>query len=371
MRFTLTEEQQELRRLLRRFLDERSPAAAARAALDGGYDRAVWNALATDLGLHSMAVPEELGGQGWGLVELALAMEELGRVAYPGPFLASGVLAARALVRVGAAEALEPLLTGDRVVGLAAADDGGAWRPEAVQTVFDGAAVSGAKRLVVSAEQCDELLVVARRPGTSGADGLVLLAVDLGAPGVKLEHLDGLDRNRPQADVVLEGAAARLLAEDVGPAIARALDEAGACLAAELVGAAQACLDLTVEYGKTRQQFGVPIGSFQAFKHRCADLLVDLEHARSAAYVAACRATEDDPSALAEATSVALAVCGDAAARVGKETVQLHGGIGFTWEHDAHVYVRRIQSARQLLGTPSWHRQRVWALTEEHKGVGA
>ena len=115
----------------------------------------------------------------------------------------------------------------------------------------------------------------------------------------------------------------------------------------------------------------MPIGSFQAVKHRCADLLVEVEHARSAAYVAACRAAEDDPAALTRAVSLALAVCGDAAARVAKEAVQLHGGIGFTWEHDAHVFVRRIQSGRQLLGTPSWHRQRVWALTDEAVEVSA
>jgi alkylation response protein AidB-like acyl-CoA dehydrogenase len=156
-----------------------------------------------------------------------------------------------------------------------------------------------------------------------------------------------------------------VVAEDAAALVSRAVDEAGACLAAELAGVAQRCLELTVAYAGERVQFGVPIGSFQAVKHRCADILVDVEHSRSAAYVAACRATEPDDRELARATSTALAVCGDAAARAAKEMVQLHGGIGFTWEHDAHLLVRRAQAARQLLGGPSWHRERTWQLSVE------
>jgi alkylation response protein AidB-like acyl-CoA dehydrogenase len=316
VRFAFTDEQDELRSVLRRFLQDRADGSA-RAALDGEHDPAIWRSMAGELGLQAMAVPEELGGQGWGVVELAIASEELGRVVHPGPFFASSVLATRVLVGSAATERLAPVLSGDRVVAFAGSDGGGGFDPAEVRTTFDPSAgvVTGTKRLVVSAAQADDLLLVARQ---DGLERLVLVSVDPSGTGVQVNRLEGLDPTRQQADVVLASAPAHVVAEDAAALVSRAVDEAGACLAAELAGVAQRCLELTVAYAGERVQFGVPIGSFQAVKHRCADILVDVEHSRSAAYVAACRATEPDDRELARATSTALAVCGDAAARAAK-----------------------------------------------------
>jgi alkylation response protein AidB-like acyl-CoA dehydrogenase len=363
---TFTEEQEELRTSVRRFLADKSPSEAVRhwAESDEGYDPAVWRQMAEQLGLQGLALPEEYGGAGGGPVELGIVLEEMGRALLPSPFFATVALAGQALVASGDETArarwLPGIAAGALTATVAVAEETGSWRIEDVATTAartaDGSwTVSGTKMFVVDGDRADLLLVVARTEAGPG-----LFAVDGASSGVTRTRLDALDPTRRLGRIDLARAPAVRVGPD-GDATAflrTALDLALVALAAEQVGGAQACLDAAVEYAKVRVQFGRPIGSFQAVKHKCADLLVEVEAARSAARHASAVAAEGSAESPV-AAALAGAYCAQACTHAAKENLQIHGGIGYTWEHDAHLYLKRAKSSEELFGAPAAHRARL------------
>jgi alkylation response protein AidB-like acyl-CoA dehydrogenase len=366
MSFTITPEHEELRQTVRRFLTEKSPITAVRKVMttDTGFDDAVWSQMAEQIGLPGLIVPEAHGGAGMGAAELAIVMEEMGRVLLCAPYL-STVLATQALVLAGDAAAQQDLLPGIAAgttrATLAYVEPGGDWEPASAKTTAtkDGSGwkLDGKKAFVLDGHTADVLLVTART-----ADGLSLFRVDAGAPGVTRTALPTLDLTRKLADVSLQGAHATRVgtAGDLTAAIERAVQWAIAALAAEQAGGAQRCLETATEYAKTRLQFGRPIGSFQAIKHRCADMLVAAEFAKSAAYGAAA-ALDDGGSAADEATAIAKSYCSEAFFQAAGDNIQIHGGMGFTWEADAHLYFKRAKSSSLLFGDPVKHREKLAA----------
>ena len=361
MALTFTEEQEQLRTTLRRFLADKAPSAEVRRAMDSdeGYDPRLWRQMADQLGLHGLALPEVYGGSGGGPVELGIVLEELGRVLLPSPYFATVALAGQALAASNdeAAQArwLPAIADGSTTATLALAEESGSWRLEDVESTATDTTVSGTKMFVVDGHTADLILVVART-GT----GPALFAVDGDAPGVTRTRLETLDPTRRLARVDLDAAPARRVGPegDASAYLRTVLDLVAVALAAEQVGGAQACLDAAVEYAKVRVQFGRPIGSFQAVKHKCADLLVQVEGARSAAYHATTVAAEGS-SELPVSAALAAACCADAFTHAAKENIQIHGGIGYTWEHDAHLYLKRAKSSEQLFGGPATHRTRL------------
>ncbi len=335
--FVFTAEQNDLRKAVREFLAKACDEAAVRHAMDAGYDRGLWARLGGELGVLGLAVPEDLGGAGGTVVDQAIVAEECGAALLPGPMLGTVGLAVPALAALG--EDVSAFVEGRQTAALVEGP---------VQVVGD--AVTGEVAQVVDGEA--DVLVVATQ-----ADGATaMLLVEGGTRTV----LSTLDPTRRQARVRFDATPARLLATgaDAERALAAARRTAGALLAAEQVGGAQRLLTMTVAHAGTRLQFGRPIGSFQAVKHRCADMLVRVEHARSAAYHAAWALAEgsDDPDL---AVAVAQAVCSDAYREVALDAVQMHGGIGFTWEHPTHLYVKRAVTDAALLGSAEWHRERI------------
>ena len=348
--FEFTAEQRDLRRGLREFLARHVDEAAVRRSMEGGYDRAVWARLGAELGVLGLTVPEGSGGAGGGLVDQAVAVEEWGAALLPGPVLGTVGLAIPALLAAGDTELLPDLVEGARTAALAAPDRAGRFDPDAVSVTADGDTLTGEVSQVVDGD-ADVLLVAARR-----GDEVGLWATE----GGQRRPLSTLDPTRRQAAVSFAATPARPVAADAAPAVTHALRVGGALLAAEMVGGAQRLLDLTVAYAGTRLQFGRPIGSFQAVKHRCADMLVLVEHARSTAQHAAW-ALQDGLDDADLAVDVAQATCSEAYRRVALDAVQLHGGIGFTWEHACHLYVKRAVTDAALLGNPEQRRDRIAA----------
>ena len=344
MRFGFSEEQEQLRDAVRRFLADRSPANEVRRLMesDPGYDPEAWRQLCQDLALGGVHIPE----------------------VYCGPYFSSTVLAATAILEAGTeddkAELLPALASGDRLATLALTEPGCGWELDAIELVADNGRLTGAKSHVLDGCIADLLLVVAREPGSRGMDGLSLYAVDGSAAGVSRAPLSALDPTRKLARITLDGVDGRLLGKpgESGPALARTLDLAAAALANEMVGGAAWLLDSAVAYAKERVQFGRAIGSFQAVKHRLADLTLTVELAKSAAYQAAnaARDNDDDLSALA---SLAKSAASDAYMQAAKDCIQVHGGIGFTWENDTHLYYKRAKSSEVFLGDPAGHRERL------------
>jgi alkylation response protein AidB-like acyl-CoA dehydrogenase len=340
-----------VRRLAERYEDPDAPA----------FDGQAWDVLARQVGLAGLGLPEDVGGLG-GLAELVAVAEELGKTLLPVPFLSSTVISGQVLARagLGARAALQRLTEGVVIApGLLSPD--GIWDPFRpalhARHTDSGWVIDGEDPYVIDGAGADVLLVAART-----ADGPGLFLIESAAKEVSLHRTPTLDLSRPQASVRLWGAPAILLATGVSATaiVEAALDIAAVVLAAEQLGGAQACLDMTVGYIKERRQFGRPIGSFQAVKHTCADLLTLVESMRSA--VTRAVLVEHQPSDLAEAACVAQAWCSDAYRTVSAETVQLHGGIGFTWEHDAHLYFRRARADAVLLGGSNYHRDRLASL---------
>jgi alkylation response protein AidB-like acyl-CoA dehydrogenase len=348
--FVFTAEQKDLRSAVREVLADRSDEAAIRKLADSGsgYDPDLWTRLGSELGVLGLAVPEEFGGAGGTLVDQAVVAEEFGAALLPGPVLGTVGLAIPALVALGGDELLADLVAGTRTATLAWTEPGGA--PDVIAS--DGT-LTGTIRQVVDGS-ADVLLVPVQ-----GADGLALYAVE----GGERTPLSTLDQTRRQAAVTFDATPARLLAsgEAAEKAVAHAVRVGSALMAAEQVGGAQKLLDLSLAYANTRLQFGRKIGSFQAVKHRCADMLVLVEHARSTAYHAAWALQDgsDDPDL---AVSIAQATCSENYEKVATDTVQVHGGIGFTWEHSTHLYLKRAFTDAALLGSAEHHRDRIAAL---------
>jgi alkylation response protein AidB-like acyl-CoA dehydrogenase len=348
-----TDVEDQLRSSVRDLLSARAPWTAVLPRTESAepYDPALWRALARDLGVTGLAVPEASGGHGASWREVAVVAEELGRSVAGTPFLGSAVLATAAAMSAGADDLVAALAAGTTsdtlAIGLATAP--GSAFPQSVR--FDGATLTGEVRGVADAAGADVLLVPA-----IGADGPVIVRCD----GATIEPVTSLDLTRPLADVRFDGVPGTVIAS--GDAAVAALDAAllagAVVLASEQVGLAQRCLDLTVEYLKTRYQFGRQIGSFQALKHRCADLWAAIAQARAVARYAASCLADADPD-LPVAAALAQAYCSPVAVKAAEECVQLHGGIGFTWEHPAHLYLKRAKADSIAFGTASRHRARL------------
>jgi alkylation response protein AidB-like acyl-CoA dehydrogenase len=365
-----TSEQEELRDGVRAMLARECPISLVREVVEKGTTPdALWSQM-VELGWPALTVPERAGGLGMGAVELAVVVEELGRVLAPGPFLPTVTQFAPVVAEAGSPEQQDRFLgemaAGELTGTLALVEESGSVDAGHVTTTAtpdgDGFVLEGVKETVVEGSAADEIAVIARSPGTRGDDGVGAFVVP--RADVSLDPVDALDATRPLARVALDGVRVgtdRALG-DPGPATAtavrRAVEVATTALAVETVGAAQAIFDITLTYAKQREQFGAPIGSFQAIKHKFADMLVALERARATSYFAALTIAEDDDRR-ALATSTAKTAAGDCAALLAKEGIQIHGGIGYTWEHDMHLYVRRVKSSSLLFGNAAQHRARV------------
>jgi alkylation response protein AidB-like acyl-CoA dehydrogenase len=365
MDFALSDEQATLQEVLRDFFDKKSPESAVREQMADptAYDEALWRQMADQLGLQSLAIPEEYGGSGFSFVELGIVLEEMGRALVVAPFFASCVMATHLLLAAGDEDAnndyLPGLASGELIGTVAIAEDAGSWLPADVETAAvestDGWAISGHKAYVLDGAIADLLLVAARVQ-----DNVGVFAVDGGARGVTRVPVETMDQTRKLARLEFDDAPARLIAALDGgkSAIEAMLDNAMIALSAESLGGTAKVLDMAVEYAKVREQFGRPIGSFQAIKHKCASMLVELESSRSAVYYAlwAVSAGDTDVPKLA---SLAKAFCSDTYLYAAGENVQIHGGIGFTWEHPAHLYLKRAKNAQLFLGSSDYHRQRL------------
>jgi alkylation response protein AidB-like acyl-CoA dehydrogenase len=366
--FAFSEEQDQLRDSVRRFMESKSPSSEVRRLMDTdeGYDPAVWTQMAKELGLQSINIPEEYGGQGFSWVELGIVLEEMGRVLLCAPYYSTVVLAGSAILNAATAgqkaELLPGIAGGDTIAALAITEPNGRWDAEGIEVTATGSGDSyvldGTKSYVVDGHIANLLVVAARAPGTSGTDGVGLFAVDGDASGITRTQLSTMDQTRKQAQLELSSVPARPLGHATGgwPAVEKTLQHASVGLCNEMVGGAQKVLDMAVEYAKVRVQFGRPIGSFQAIKHKCADMLLEVESAKSAAYYAAGAAAEDSDE-LPVVASLAKAYCSEAYFHSAAENIQIHGGIGFTWEHDAHLYFKRAKSSEILLGDGTYHRE--------------
>jgi alkylation response protein AidB-like acyl-CoA dehydrogenase len=368
MGLLFSDEQEEFRSVVRRFLEEVSPITEVRRQMETseGFDREVWRRLNDELGLAAIHLPEEYGGQGFGYVELGIVLEEMGRALLCAPYFASVVLAANAISTVATEaqkkEHLPSIASGEKIATLALSEPQGGWGASDIATTAtpDDRAyrLDGVKTYVIDGHTADRIVVVARSPGSSGAEGISFFVVKGDADGLERRPLATLDTTRKQARLDLAAVRAELLGELGGgaPALAKTLDLAAVALANEMVGGAEKVLESAVEYAKTRVQFGRPIGSFQAIKHKCADVLLEVELAKSAAYYAAASVAADDDDLPANA-SLAKALVSDTYMKAAAENIQIHGGVGFTWEDDAHLYFKRAKSSEVFLGDPSYHRE--------------
>ena len=358
-----------LRASVHKAFAELSPISEVRRVMttSRGWEEPLWARLAGELGLPGVLLPAEHGGSGLGGTELALVMEEAGAALVPAPLLSTAALAVPLLLACGDGATLarygHRISAGELTATVALTEDDGRWSTVAMRTTArrrsSGWELDGTKNYVVDGATSGMVLV-----GAATDDGLGVFAVDADAPGLHRETLATLDLTRKQARLTFT----RTPATAVGPAdatdaVERASDFSRAMLAAEQVGGAQRCLDMTAEHARTRTQFGRPIGGFQAVKQRLAEMLIQVESARSAAAVAAASShlpepygADGDPADdLAIAARIAGITCTDAYTWVTAQAIQLHGGIGFTWEHDVHLYFKRAQADKHLLGTPSEH----------------
>ncbi|NQV58773.1 MAG: acyl-CoA/acyl-ACP dehydrogenase [Alphaproteobacteria bacterium] len=368
MSFSFTDEQAEFRSVLRRFLAEKSPTTEVRRLMDTetGYDQEVWRQLSQDLGLTAMHIPEEYGGQGFGFVELAIALEEMGRALLCAPYFSSIVLAATAIMNAGdeaqKRDLLPAIAAGDTRAALAFTEDNGRWDAAGVALTAtpmdDGYRLDGAKSFVLDGHTADLLVVLARQPGSTGEDGLSFFTVPGKAEGLTRRLLQSTDSTRKLAHLEFQGVPAELLGDAGGAAapLSRTLDQAVACLANEMVGGAELLREQALDYAMLRMQFGRTIASFQTLKHKAADMLIDVELAKSAAYYAAAAADADDGELPAMA-SLAKAGAGEAYMQTAIHAIQIHGGIGFTWDNDTHLWFKRAKGSEVFLGDPSYHRE--------------
>lgn len=370
MKFSFSDEQQEFRSVLRRFCEEKSPPGEVRRLMETetGFDREVWRELSQVLGLTAVHIPETYGGQGFGVSELAIVAEEIGRGLVCAPFFASTVMATTAVLKAGTDDQKQTLLpalaSGETIATLAIAEDTGRWTPEHVAMTAERAGqaytLNGAKSFVLDGHSADQLIVAARSPGSTGEEGVSLFRVDGKAVGLERRLLKSMDPTRKLARLTFVNVEGELLGEEgeAAAALRETLDISAVCLANEMVGGAERLRESAVDYANMRMQFGRPIGSFQALKHKAADILLEVELAKSAAYYAAAAVDDgdDDVSAVA---SIAKAAAADAYMNAAFHAVQMHGGIGFTWDNDTHLWFKRAKSSEVFLGTAVYHRERV------------
>lgn len=362
MDLTFTSEQEELRRSVRRFLDEKSPETEVRRWMDhDGYDEGVWTQMADQLGLQSLIIPETYGGSGYGYKELAVVFEELGRSLACCPMFSTIALAANLLLVLDDEEArksyLPRIAAGTLVATVALTEASARVDEDGIETLAertaDGWRLAGEKYYVVDGQLAELILVVARTRA-----GVSVFAVERDAPGLTSTPMVTMDQTRRQAVLRFESTPAELVGADGAgwPAVSDALDRAVIALAAEQAGGAAKMLEMAVHYANHRYQFGRPIGGFQAIKHKCANMLLDVESAKASAYAAAdAVALEDEEVPLI--ASMAKVYCSEAYSYVAAETIQVHGGIAFTWEHACHLYYKRARTSEMLLGGPAYHRE--------------
>ena len=364
MQFAFSDEQEQLRLAVRRFLNDQSPPSEVRRlmATDAGYDPDVWRQLCNDLALAGVHISEAYGGQGFSFAELAIVSEEMGRALLCAPYFSSTVLAATAILNAGSetdkTELLPAIAAGERLAALATTEPNGRWDAGGIEATAHNGRLSGSKSFVVDGHIAQLLIVSARQPGSVGSDGLSFYAVDAAADGVSRRLLTTLDPTRKLAKIDFDNVDARLIGDEgcAAPALARTLDLAATALANEMVGGAAALLESAIAYANMRVQFGRAIGSFQAIKHRCADLLLEVELAKSAAYQAADAAARDDDD-LPALASLAKAAATDAYMRAARDCIQIHGGIGFTWDNDTQLWYKRAKSSEAFLGDAAHHRE--------------
>lgn len=354
MQFGLSESQQFLKDVARKFFAGECPSSEVRRLLetDTAYDPTLWLKLA-EQGYTGIIFPEDLGGVGLGKFELMLLMEEAGRALLPGPFFSTVVLAGSVLDAVCSPadkkKYLEPICRGEARATVALLEAGASWDPHHVQLTVVKARINGEKLFVFDAKVADFIIVVARNG---------VFVVDSNAPGLKISPMSSMDFTRKLYAVEFGNTPA----QEIGGTsnLPRAFDIAAAAISAELVGGMQRALEITVEYAKTRKQFGKPIGMFQAVQHQCADMYLETESARSAAYYAGWALDENSPDANT-AVSIAKMYASDAARTVGNRSIQIHGGMGFTWENDLHLYYRRAKASETAFGDATFHRERIAA----------
>jgi alkylation response protein AidB-like acyl-CoA dehydrogenase len=363
--FAFSDEQEALRSTVRKFLEQKSPESEVRHLMETseGYNPDVWRQMASQLGLQGLIVPEKFGGAGFGYLELIVVFEEMGRSLLCAPYFSTVAMATTLLMGLSDEAAQKDLLPqiadGSFVVTVALAEEAGSWDPRDITMMASHEKgewqLSGDKFYVIDGHIANVLLVVART-----VSGTSVLAVDRGAPGLASELSSTMDKTRKLAHLSFDKTPARLIGAEgeAGEAVQGMLDRAAVALAAEQVGGAQRALEIAVSYAKIREQFGRPIGTFQAIKHKCANMLLEIESAKSAAYYSGWAASEDDAE-LPVLASMAKSYCSEAYVHAAAENIQIHGGIGFTWEHPAHLYFKRAKSSELLLGAPAYHRERL------------
>ena len=370
MRFSFSAEQDEFRTSLRRALEARSPTKEVRRlmATDAGFERDGWKKLNQEMGLTAVHIPEAYGGSGFGYGELGIVLEEMGRNLLCAPFFSTAVLATTAILNAGTEDQKKALLpgiaSGDTTATLAFSEDsglndaasiamtatpsGGTWRLE------------GSKSFVLDGHTANLIVVLARQPGSRGEDGLSFFTVAADASGLERRLLKTMDETRKLARLTFNGVEARLLgtAGGAAAAFAKTMQQTIVCLANEMVGGADRLREDALAYTKMRMQFGRAIASFQTTKHKAADMLVDVEMAKSAAYYAAAALDEGDEEMPALA-SLAKACASEAYLQTAIHAVQMHGGIGFTWDNDTHLWFKRAKSSEILFGDANLHREKM------------
>jgi alkylation response protein AidB-like acyl-CoA dehydrogenase len=370
MDFAFSEEQEMLRSSARTLLAKASPSAVVRTLMEteDAYDAALWKKVA-EQGWTALGIPEEYGGFGT-FLDLVVVLEETGRVLLPGPFFETMGMAVPAILEAGTEaqkkEALSAIAAGDARATLAFTEPSGRWDADGItlsaQKAGDGWTLNGTKLFVPGAGVAD-FTVVAARTRSTGEDGITLFLVKGRPAGMTVRALATLDMTHKWYEVKFDnvqlGADALMGEPDKGwTPLRRALDWATAGICAEMVGGAQKVLEDSVEYAKTRQQFGKPIGIYQAVSHKLADMLLEVESAKSVTYYAAWTVDADAPDR-ALACSIAKAYTSDAYRHATGSGIQVHGGIGFTWEHDMHLYFKRAKASEVTLGDPTFHRELV------------
>ena len=377
MKFALNDEQEALAESAKRFLQEKAGCEAALQVMetDQGFDEAVWDTMASELGWTALTIPEAYGGYGLGYTDLIPLLEAMGRHMLCSPFFSSICMGANSILEAGTEEQktkwLPEIAAGTSRATLAFTEAGGTWCADDIQATYtrtdEGFVINGTKHYVLDGHTAHLIIVAARAEGSTGEKGISLFVLNPASQGLSIHAIKNLDQTRKQANITLDNTplafSAQLGGQDLDWSIVqRILDLAGVALSLEQVGCAERCLQTAVDYAKIRTQFNRPIGSFQAIKHKCADMLVLVESARSAAWFAAWSATQSE--GLADAASQAQSYCSDALYNCAAESIQIHGGIGFTWEHEAHLYFKRAQSSKVLLGTPETHRERIAQMLE-------
>jgi alkylation response protein AidB-like acyl-CoA dehydrogenase len=371
MKFSFSSEQDEFRTNLRRYLTDQSPAKEVRRLMetDAGWERRGWRALNDALGLAAVRIPEAYGGHGFGFGEQCIVLEEMGRALLCAPYFATTVLAAGAILNAGTEAEKQALLpgiaAGDTIATLAWVEDSGNW--DAAGTTLtatpsgSGHRLDGHKSFVLDGHTADLIAVLAHGPG----NGLSLFTVPGDAAGLSRRPLRTMDQTRKLARLTFDGVAATSLGAP-GAAEApfnRTMMEAAVCLSNEMAGVAERLREDSLAYARMRVQFGRSIASFQSMKHKHADMLLEVELAKSAAYYAAA-ALDDGDDDIAATASLAKACASEAVLQTAVHAIQIHGGIGFTWDNDTHLWFKRAKSSEVLLGDANHHRERMmqnWA----------